>query len=224
MISQLRARTRQPDSLWQGYHDMLNGALYSCVLTLSLTLLSSGFAQGQQNNRKRGFFDYDPLTYVPSPDEVIDKMFEMAKVTKNDTIFDLGCGDGRILYTAAKKFGCRGIGLEVNPVRIREAMDQAERYKVGTLVEIRHADALKVKDLSDASVVVLYMWPVFMDKWFPIAEKTLKPGTRIVVHDYPWTDEVNGWNPIATARVKTPWRDNHKVFLFVVPEKKMKSN
>src|SRR5262249_31649657 len=137
----------------------------------------------------------------------------------DDVIFDLGCGDGRILYMAAKKFGSRGVGLELNPVRIREAMDQAEKYKVGTLVEIRHGDALKPKDLSDATVVVLYMFPEFMDLWFPIAEKTLKPGTRILSHDYSWT---KGWAPKVSTTVKSASRDDHKVIMWVVPEKKAK--
>ena len=154
-------------------------------------------------------------------------MFDMAKVTKDDIIFDLGCGDNRILYMAAKKYGCRGVGIEINPDRIREAMDQYEKFNGGkefekllSLVEVRHGDALAVKDLKDATVVVMYMFPEFMDLWFPIAEKTLKPGTRIVSHDYSWTDAVKGWAPTATATVKSSMRDNHKAILWIVPEKK----
>ncbi len=146
----------------------------------------------------------------------------MAKVTEKDVIFDLGCGDGRVLYRAAKEFGCHGIGFELNPKRIRKAMEQAEKYDVGTLVEIRHADALKAKDLADASVVYLYMFPEFMDKWFPIAEKTLKPGPRIIAHDYTWSENV-GWAPTATVRVKTESRGSD-LYLYIVPEKKKKGN
>src|SRR5437660_1192794 len=169
---------------------MVTGARFLCVFAVSLPLLTSrptGCEQDKGSPREPVY--YNP-TYVPSADEVIEKMFEMAKVNENDIVFDLGCGDGRILYMAAKKFGCRGVGLELNPIRIREAMDQAEKYKTGTLVEIRHADALKPRDLQDATVVVLYMHPEFMDLWFPIAEKTLKAGTRIVAHDYIWTARV----------------------------------
>ena len=199
---------------------MVMNAQLLCVLAISLSLLAGGRNCSDQATRiPRDPVYYNP-TFVPSADEVIEKMFEMAKVTKKDVVFDLGCGDGRILYQAAKKFGCRGVGLELNPVRIREAMDEAEKYKVGALVEIRHADALKAKDLRDATVVILYMHPEFMDLWFPIAEKTLRPGTRIVAHDYTWTDAVKAWEPTATATVKSSYRDNHKLFLWVVPEPK----
>lgn len=166
---------------------------------------------------------YSDTTFVPTADEVIAKMFEMAKINKNDVIFDLGCGDARILYRAAKQYGCRGVGLEINPDRIREAMDQYEKYNGGkefgkliTQVEVRHGDALKVKDIGDATVVVMYMFPAFMDLWFPIAKEKLKPGTRILSHDYSWT---KGWEPAAQATVKSATRDNHKVIMWVVPER-----
>ncbi len=199
---------------------MVKGPDFLFAFAFGLASLMVGLTRCEQDARKpHEPAHYNPF-YVPSADEVIDKMFEMANVTKNDVLFDLGCGDGRILYRAAKKFGCRGVGLELNPIRIREAMDVAEKHQVGTLVEIRHADALQPKDLQDATVVVLYMHPEFMDLWFPIAEKTLRPGTRIVAHDYTWTDAVKAWKPTATATVKSSYRDNHKVFLWIVPEKK----
>jgi hypothetical protein len=87
------------------------------------------------------------------------------------------------------------------------------------LVETRHGDALAMKDIKDASVVVMYMFPEFMDLWFPIAERELKPGTRILSHDYSWN---NGWEPAATATVKSSTRDNHKVLMWIVPERKKK--
>jgi cyclopropane fatty-acyl-phospholipid synthase-like methyltransferase len=193
---------------------MLKRSLY---LGLFAVLLSNVFSAGADAPIKKEEPKYSNPTYVPTADEVINKMFEMAKVNKSDVIFDLGCGDGRILYMAAQKYGTFGVGVELNPVRIREAMDQAEKYKVGTLVEIRQADALKVKDIGDATVVVLYMFPEFLDLWFPIAKEKLKPGTRIVSHDYKWT---KGWEPTAEATVRSTSRDNHRVILWIVPEKK----
>jgi len=160
---------------------------------------------------------YANLTYVPTADEVILKMFEMGKIGNEDVIFDLGCGDGRILYMAGKKFGARGVGLEINPDRIREAMDQAQKYDVGTLVEIRHGDALKPKDLPEASVVVMYMFPEFMNLWLPIAKEKLKPGTRILSHDYAFSD----WAPDQTVTVRSSTRD-HKVHMWTVKEKDAK--
>ena len=208
---------------------MLKRSLWLCAFAISLALLSGNLSTGDAKDKDKNKFDpkYKNTTYVPTADEVINKMFEMAKVTEKDVIFDLGCGDNRICYMAAKKYGCRGVGIEINPDRIREAMDQYEKFNGGkefgkllSLVEVRQGDALKVKDIGDATVVVMYMFPEFMDLWFPIAREKLKPGTRIVSHDYSWTDAVKGWEPTATATVKSSMRDNHKVLLWTVPEKK----
>lgn len=159
---------------------------------------------------------YNDPTYLATADEVILKMFEMGSITKDDVIFDLGCGDGRILYMAAQKFGCRGVGLETNPQRIVEAMRQAKEYDVGRLVEIRHGDALKPKDIGDATVVVLYMFPKFMNLWQPIALEKLKPGTRILSHDYAW--DIGDWEPDRTVVVRSSTRD-HKVHMWTVKGK-----
>jgi cyclopropane fatty-acyl-phospholipid synthase-like methyltransferase len=195
------------------------------LLVLSLVVTAGVSAGGKKDDEKP---KYANTTYVPTADEVIYKMFELAKVNKDDTIFDLGCGDNRILYMAAKKYGCRGVGIEINPDRIREAMDQYEKFNGGkefgkllSLVEVRHGDALKVKDIGDASVVVMYMFPEFMDLWFPIAEAKLKPGTRILSHDYSWT---KGWEPVKTEMVKSTQRDSHKVLMWIVPEKGKKTS
>jgi len=201
---------------------MLKRALCVVVFALSVAAFTAGI--GTTGEKKKDSKDpkYNNPTFVPTADEVIEKMFEMGKVNEKDVIFDLGCGDNRICFMAAKKFGSRGVGLELNPVRIREAMDLWEKKysDIKLLVETRHGDALAPKDLKDATVVVMYMFPEFMDLWFPIAEKTLKPGTRILSHDYSWT---KGWDPVATATVKSASRDNHKVLMWIVPEKKAKS-
>src|SRR5438309_6412601 len=127
--------------------------LGALLLVFSLAFAIGGAGSvGSAGEKKKGDEPkYSNFTYVPTADEVIEKMFEMGKVNKNDVIFDLGCGDGRILFMAAKKFGARGVGLELNPVRIREAMDQYEKFnksnEIGTLVETRHGDALRVTDI-----------------------------------------------------------------------------
>jgi Histone methylation protein DOT1 len=218
---------------------MLKNSLWigTCLVFLSLAL-HAGAGAGEKG-KKGGKDDIEPkyknTTFVPTADEVISKMFEMAKVNKNDVVFDLGCGDNRIVYKAAKKFGCRGIGIEINPERIHDAMKQYEKYNGGPefssfsqLVELRHADALKVKDIGDATVVVMYMFPEFMSLWFPIAEEKLKPGTRILSHDYQWEyDKLpHAWKPAREEIVSSKsgegytGRDNHKVIMWIVPEKK----
>jgi cyclopropane fatty-acyl-phospholipid synthase-like methyltransferase len=182
-----------------------------------LFVLAIPFWAGAQEKDNSEKAKYSNETYVPTADEVIYKMFEMGKINKDDLIFDLGCGDGRILYMASKKFGCRGVGLELNPIRIVEAMDQAKKYDVGTLVEIRHGDALRPKDLPDATVVVMYMFPEFMNLWLPIAKEKLKPGTRILSHDYTW--DTSKWEPDQSVTVRSSTRE-HKVHMWTVPAKK----
>ena len=214
---------------------MFKRALCLCTFALTLSLFFGGLTVGGDKGKGKDKKDdpkYNNPTFVPTADEVINKMFEMGKVNKNDVMFDLGCGDNRICFMAAKKFGCRGVGIETNPVRIREAMDMFDKYNKDDaivygpvklpLVETRHGDALAMKDLKDATVVVMYMFPEFMDLWFPIAQAKLKPGTRILSHDYSWSED-KPWKPAATATVKSSSRDNHKVLMWVVPEKKKKS-
>lgn len=176
---------------------------FLCVVVLAvlaagpLALLS---AVGGDKEKERKY----NLIYVPTDEKVIEKMFDMAKITKDDVVFDLGCGDGRIVAMAVKKFGCRGVGIDLNPTRIRECMDTIKKYELEEAVdkgqlEYRLGDALKVADFNKATVVMLYMLPEFMDLLKPIAKKTLRPGARIVSHDYRWaaTDWEPDYDPIA---------------------------
>lgn len=215
---------------------MLKRVLGLSTFAVILAVFASGLnAGGDKKKDKKDDPKYNNPTFVPTADEVIEKMFEMGKVNKNDMIFDLGCGDNRICFMAAKKFGSRGVGIETNPVRIREAMDMFDKYNKDDaisfgkeiklpLVETRHGDALAIKDLSDATVVVMYMFPEFMNIWFPIAKEKLKPGTRILSHDYSWEKETvpDAWDAVRTETVKSASRDNHKVIMWVVPEKTKK--
>ena len=130
---------------------------------------------------------------MPTDEKIIEKMFEMAKVGKDDVVFDLGCGDGRICAMAAKKWGCRGVGVDIEPERVLLWPETIKKYNVTNFVykgmlEYRLGDALKVPDLNKASVVMLYMFPEFMDQLKPMAQKTLKPGSRIVAHDFRWRE------------------------------------
>jgi cyclopropane fatty-acyl-phospholipid synthase-like methyltransferase len=135
--------------------------------------------------------DYEKVPYVPSPIEVVDRMLEFAGVKKGDIVFDIGSGDGRMVIQAAKKYGARGVGIELDPRLVQLARAEAKREGVDQLVEFRQGDAFKA-DVSPATVVTLYMLPSFNRLFRPILEKQLKPGTRIVVHDYP----IEGWNPV----------------------------
>jgi uncharacterized protein (TIGR03000 family) len=157
------------------------------------------------------------IIYVPTAQVIVDKMLEMAQVTKDDVVYDLGCGDARILVTAARKFGARGVGVDIDPDRIKDSLANVKKEKVEALVEIRQGDALKVPDLSKATVVTLYMLPEFMEKLKPILLRDLKPGTRIVSHNY----TLPGWTPRDSAKVQaqgSPFAAT--VYLWHVPAKK----
>ena len=151
------------------------------------------------------------VPFVRSTPEVIDRMLEMAQVKAGDLIYDLGSGDGAIIIRAAKKYGVRGVGIEIDEDLVLKARSNAFREKVEHLVEFRAQDAFKV-DVSPATVVTLYMLPEFNAKLRPILERQLKPGTRVVSHDYP----VEGWTPSRVENVKGTFVHDHQVLLFEI--------
>jgi uncharacterized protein (TIGR03000 family) len=159
--------------------------------------------------REKADDDTVQVIYVPTEQGVVDKMLEMAGVTKNDVVYDLGCGDGRILVTAATKFKARGVGIDIDPERVAEATANVKKAGVEKLVEIRKGDALRVEDLDRATVVTLYMLPEFNARLKPILERVLKPGTRIVAHDY----GLEGWVPQQQIQFKGPNRD-HFLYMY----------
>ena len=139
------------------------------------------------------------VPYVPTPQEVVDRMLELAKVGKKDVLYDLGCGDGRIVVTAAKKYGARGMGIDLDPTRIAEAKENAKKAGVQDRASFRVGDLFKT-DVSEATVVTLYLLPTVNAKLRPQLWKQLKVGTRVVSHAFDmgaeWppekTDEVGG--------------------------------
>jgi protein-L-isoaspartate O-methyltransferase len=133
----------------------------------------------------------EQVPYVPTPIEVVDRMLEFGDVKKSDVVYDIGSGDGRIVIQAAKKYGAKSVGIEMDPRLADLARKTAKQEGVDHLVEIRQGDALKA-DVSAATVVTLYMLPSFNKMLRPILEQQLKPGTRVVVHDYP----IDGWKPV----------------------------
>jgi SAM-dependent methyltransferase len=121
--------------------------------------------------------------YVPTPDDVVERMLAVAGVTAADLVYDLGCGDGRIVITAARKYGARGVGVDIDPERIRESQANAKAAGVEGLVRFELADAMKV-DVSPATVVTLYLLSSSNLKLRPILTRQLRPGTRIVSHAF----------------------------------------
>ncbi len=153
------------------------------------------------------------VPYVPTRQVVVDAMLELAKVSKNDVVYDLGCGDGRIVITAAKKYGATGKGIDINPERIKEAKQNAEEAGVTDQVEFEVGDLFKT-DVSKASVVTLYLLPSVNMKLKPILLQQLKPGTRIVSHAF----DMGDWEPEKTINV-----DGSNIYFWTVPEKKTTS-
>jgi SAM-dependent methyltransferase len=131
----------------------------------------------------------DPIPFVPSPMLVVERMLQLAEVRKDDVLYDLGSGDGRIVIEAAKKFGVRGIGVDLNPTLVEQARRKAAEERVSHLVEFRAADGLTV-DISEATVVTLYMFKWFNNQMRPKLQR-LKPGSRVVAHDF----DIDDWKP-----------------------------
>lgn len=149
------------------------------------------------------------VPYVPTPQPVVDKMLELARVGKNDMLFDLGCGDGRIVVTAAKSRGARGTGIDLDPARIAEATENAKRAGVADRAKFRVGDLFKT-DFSSATVVTLYLLPTINAKLRPQLWKQLRVGTRVVSHAFDMGSE---WPAEKTAQV-----DGRAIYYWTITE------
>ncbi len=160
------------------------------------------------------------VVFVPTPQHVVDKMLELAEVKKDDVIYDLGCGDGRIVVTAAKKFGCKGVGYDISPQRVMESRANVEENNVGHLVTIEQEDIFTL-DLSKANVITLYLLPGLNVKLIPQLEK-LKPGSRIVSHDF----DMRGVTPDKVIQIEDDedTYGDHTIYLWTTPLKKEKND
>jgi ribosomal protein L11 methylase PrmA len=167
------------------------------LLTLLMLVISTGFSAAQD------------VPYVPTTPEVVDAMLELAKVNSKDVVYDLGCGDGRIVITAAKKYGASGVGIDIDPERIEEANKNAREAKVTDKVRFIQGDLFKT-DFSKASVVTLYLLSSVNLRLRPILLKQLKPGTRIVSHAF----DMGDWKPEQTVKV-----DGTTVYYWTVPKR-----
>ncbi len=153
----------------------------------------------------------DLAPFVPTPMAVVEKMLEMAEVDRNDILYDLGCGDGRIVILAATKYGVRGIGIDIDPQRIKEANAAAKKAGVEKMVEFRLGDVTKV-DFSKATVITLYLLEESNELLRPLFDKLLKPGTMVVSHNYP----VPGWErkEVSFTSLRAEDGDEHDVYLY----------
>jgi ribosomal protein L11 methylase PrmA len=150
------------------------------------------------------------VPFVPTPDAVVARMLTLAKVGPKDVVYDLGSGDGRIVIAAARQHGARGVGIDIDPERVKEARLNARQAGVAHRVEFREGDLFKA-DIGEASVVTLYLLPRINLELRPKLLRELRPGTRIVSHGF----DMGDWQPAATARV-----GGNIVYYWVVPERR----
>jgi len=148
------------------------------------------------------------VPYEPSSEEVVGIMLEIAKVGKDDLVYDLGCGDGRIVIAAAKKAGAGGVGVDLDPERIKESLENARKAGVTDRVQFLQQDLFQTK-IDRATVVMLYLWPEVNLKLRPKLFLELKPGTRVVSHSH----DMGSWEPDQTITA----REGHRVHFWVIP-------
>jgi SAM-dependent methyltransferase len=157
------------------------------------------------------------VEFVPTPPSVVDKMLEVANLGERDLVYDLGCGDGRLVVEAARNYGARGVGFDLDPARVLEARGNAEAAGVEHLVTIEHADLFTV-DLRPASVLLLYLLPAVLLRLLPKFHQ-LAPGSRIVSHDYDIEgyDYDDAWVMMAEHHRRHPKVRQHVVLLWTTP-------
>jgi len=153
------------------------------------------------------------VPYVPTKEIVVEEMLKMANVSGNDVLYDLGSGDGRIPITAAKKFGTKGVGVDINPLRIEEANANAKNANVTDKVTFIEGNLFEM-DFSEATVLTLYLLPQVNMKLRPKI-LDLKPGTRVVSHNY----DMGDWKPEQVKKIETDNGYVHTIYYWVVPEK-----
>jgi SAM-dependent methyltransferase len=147
------------------------------------------------------------VPFQPSPRQVVKQMLALADVRKDDVVYDLGCGDGRILIAAAQLYGARGVGIDIDPQRIKESLRNARVERVEDRVTFRNQDLFQA-DISEATVVTLFLWPDVNLKLRPKLLRELKPGTRVV--SYYWN--MGDWTPDKQITV-----DGHPIYLWTIP-------
>lgn len=199
---------------------MKTSRLLLLILSLGLLLVGSspcpGYAQQTDTTENPSIpgLEVPPqpqesdVPYVPTPEPVVDRMLELAEVDETDVLYDLGSGDGRIVIRAAQKYGARGVGIEIDPKRVREARQNARDAGVANLVEFRQADLFEA-DFSEATAVTLYLLPSVNQKLRPMLFEQLAPGTPVVSHDF----DMGRWKPDQTVDM-----DGDTVYRWTIPE------
>jgi uncharacterized protein (TIGR03000 family) len=162
--------------------------------------------------------DKAKIRWVPTPDDIVEEMMKLGSVKKGDVVYEPGPGDGRVLIAAIKKGAKKAVGIEIDPKKAEEAKEAVKKAGLEKEITIIEGDALKDRDYSEATVVMLYMGNEFNNLLRPVLEKQLKPGTRIVSHRF----VIGDWKPEKTIMVMGDDGDEYTLHLWVVPEKDKK--
>jgi precorrin-6B methylase 2 len=187
-------------------------SLFASLVVLPCSTSGTSSIQTTQAAKKADAPHLAP--YVPTPQDVVERMLSLANLQKTDFVIDLGCGDGRIPVTAAKKYGARGLGVDIDPIRIAEANANAKAAGVEHLVTFKLQDALKT-DVSNATLVTTYLLSASNLRLRPILTGTMKPGTRIVTHNFSMGD----WAPEKSDTFKDAEGRTRTVYLYRVDGK-----
>jgi SAM-dependent methyltransferase len=186
------------------------------ALVVSAYLLLIGPESGKPHSQSEQPRTPD-VVYVGTPYDIVSRMLRLARVAKSDIVYDLGCGDGRMVVLAAKKYGCRGFGFDIDPERVSASRENVKRNGVDLLVKIEQADLFKL-DFSGADILSLYLLPDINKRLIPQFEK-LKPGTRLVFHDY----GIEGMEADESIRlISSEDNTNHTLLLYTTPLKRAK--
>ncbi len=180
------------------------------LVSLSWLLGIAFVAYGQQPDVDE--FKNNLAPNVGSPEQAIDRMLTVAKLKPGETLYDLGCGDGRILIAAAKRYKVKGVGVEISSHLAQRAAASVNEEGLSKRIKIIHGDFMRI-DLSPANVVTLYLATSANDTLRPNLERYLKPKTRVVSYDYP----IAGWTAIATSETEGHYGDTHTIYLYEVP-------
>jgi len=186
------------------------------VRGLAILVLSISLAVAQNSQPKH---EVD-VPYVPTTEAAVKAMLKLAEVKRTDVVYDLGCGDGRIVIAAAKEYGAHGVGIDINPERIQEAKENAAKAGVENLVRFEENDLFDA-DIREATVVTLFLLNSVNVRLRPKLLKDLKPGTRVVSNTFGMGD----WKPDKELRVGDPVEEfslSHKLFLWIIPQRNEK--
>jgi protein-L-isoaspartate O-methyltransferase len=184
------------------------------IETMKRMLMTIALSAAVLAAQKPDFHPNQLAPYVPSPHQIVERMLELAKIKPGEKVYDLGSGDGRVVIAAAQKYDAKAVGIELSSRLVRSSQEEIKRLGLADKASVVHGDVFEA-DLGDADVVILYLMRDSNNTLKPKLEKSLKPGTRVISHDY----EIEGWKPVAEEKVDA-FRRGHKIYVYRMPPQK----